>query len=221
MSGLPPQGWEVKIIIRPARYMMLLLPGKEKGGYLGATVQVIPHITGEIKEKIMQVAEGVDVAIIEIGGTVGDIESLPFLEAIRQCKIDVGKENAIYIHLTLVPFVSAAGQLKTKPTQHSVKELLQIGIQPDVLICRSDRFLPQDIKDKIALFCNISRDCVITAKDCSSIYEVPLNFHREGLDEKVVELLNIWTRAPQYGEVGGDCTNNQKTGEKSNHCNCG
>ncbi len=170
---------------------------ERKGGYLGATVQVIPHITGEIKEKIMQVAEGVDVAIIEIGGTVGDIESLPFLEAIRQCKIDVGKENAIYIHLTLVPFVSTAGQLKTKPTQHSVKELLQIGIQPDILICRSDRFLPQDIKDKIALFCNISRDCVITAKDCASIYEVPLNFHREGLDEKVVELLNIWTRAPR------------------------
>jgi len=170
---------------------------ERKGGYLGATVQVIPHITGEIKEKIMQVAEGVDVAIIEIGGTVGDIESLPFLEAIRQCKIDVGKENAIYIHLTLVPFVSTAGQLKTKPTQHSVKELLQIGIQPDILICRSDRFLPQDIKDKIALFCNISRDCVVTAKDCSSIYEVPLNFHREGLDEKVVELLNIWTRAPR------------------------
>jgi len=170
---------------------------ERKGGYLGATVQVIPHITNEIKDKIMQVAEGVDVAIIEIGGTVGDIESLPFLEAIRQCKIDVGKDNAIYIHLTLVPFVSTAGQLKTKPTQHSVKELLQIGIQPDVLICRSDRFLPQDIKDKIALFCNISRDCVITAKDCSTIYEVPLNFHREGLDEKVVELLNIWTRAPQ------------------------
>jgi len=170
---------------------------ERKGGYLGATVQVIPHITGEIKEKIMQVAEGVDVAIIEIGGTVGDIESLPFLEAIRQCKIDVGKENAIYIHLTLVPFVSTAGQLKTKPTQHSVKELLQIGIQPDILICRSDRFLPQEIKDKIALFCNISRDCVVTAKDCSSIYEVPLNFHREGLDEKVVELLNIWTRAPR------------------------
>lgn len=169
---------------------------ERRGGYLGATVQVIPHITGEIKEKIMQVAEGVDVAIIEIGGTVGDIESLPFLEAIRQCKIDVGKDNAIYLHLTLVPFVTAAGQLKTKPTQHSVKELLQIGIQPDILICRSDRFLPQDIKDKIALFCNISRDCVVTAKDCSSIYEVPLNFHREGLDEKVVELLNIWTRAP-------------------------
>ena len=109
----------------------------------------------------------------------------------------MGKENAIYIHLTLAPFVSTAGQLKTKPTQHSVKELLQIGIQPDILICRSDRFLPQDIKDKIALFCNISRDCVVTAKDCSSIYEVPLNFHREGLDEKVVELLNIWTRAPR------------------------
>lgn len=170
---------------------------ERKGGYLGATVQVIPHITGEIKDKINQVAEDVDVAVVEIGGTVGDIESLPFLEAIRQFKIDVGRENAIYIHLTLVPFVNTAGQLKTKPTQHSVKELLQIGIQPDVLICRSDRLLPQDIKDKIALFCNISNDCVITAKDCSSIYEVPLNFHQEGLDEKVVELLNIWTRAPR------------------------
>lgn len=170
---------------------------ERKGGYLGATVQVIPHITGEIKDKIKQVAEDVDVAIVEIGGTVGDIESLPFLEAIRQFKIDVGRGNAIYIHLTLVPFVNTAGQLKTKPTQHSVKELLQIGIQPDILICRSDRFLPQDIKDKIALFCNISNDCVVTAKDCSSIYEVPLNFHGEGLDEKVVELLNIWTRAPR------------------------
>jgi CTP synthase len=186
---------------------------ERKGGYLGATVQVIPHITGEIKEKIMQVAEGVDVAIIEIGGTVGDIESLPFLEAIRQCKNDVGKDNAIYIHLTLVPFVAAAGQLKTKPTQHSVKELLQIGIQPDILICRSDRLLPQDIKDKIALFCNISRDCVITAKDCSTIYEVPLNFHREGLDEKVVELLNIWTRAPHL-EMWDNIVNIIKKPEK-------
>jgi len=174
---------------------------KERGGgYLGATVQVIPHITDEIKDKIWKVAEAVDIAIVEIGGTVGDIESLPFLEAIRQFKHDGGKENVLYIHLTLVPFVSTAGQLKTKPTQHSVKELQEIGIQPDILLCRSDRFLPTDIKDKIALFCNLSRETVITAKDVDTIYEVPLLFHKEGLDEKVVELLNIWTRAPHLGE---------------------
>ncbi len=149
--------------------------GKErKGEYLGATVQVIPHITNEIKDKIWLVAQGVDIAIIEIGGTVGDIESLPFLEAIRQFKNDAGRENVLYVHLTYVPFLGAAGQLKTKPTQHSTKELLQIGIQPDILLCRSDRLLPHDIKDKIALFCNLSRDAVITAKDVESIYEVPL-----------------------------------------------
>jgi len=169
---------------------------ERKGEYLGATVQVIPHITNEIKDKIWLVAQGVDIAIIEIGGTVGDIESLPFLEAIRQFKNDAGRENVLYIHLTYVPFLGAAGQLKTKPTQHSVKELLEIGIQPDILLCRSDRFLPHDIKEKIALFCNLSRDAVITAKDVESIYEVPLCLHQEGLDEKVIELLNIWTRAP-------------------------
>ncbi len=169
---------------------------ERRGDYLGATVQVIPHITDEIKEKIRQVADGVDVAIIEIGGTVGDIESLPFLEAIRQFKTDAGKENVLYVHLTLVPFIPTAGQLKTKPTQHSVKELLQIGIQPDILLCRTDRMLPADIKDKIALFCNIEKDAVITAKDVDTIYEVPLVFHDEGLDEKIVETLNIWTRAP-------------------------
>lgn len=173
-----------------------VLDKERKGVYLGETVQVIPHVTDEIKEKIIQVAEDVDIAIIEIGGTVGDIESQPFLEAIRQFKNDVGKENALYLHVTLVPFISTAGQLKTKPTQHSVKELLEIGIQPDILLCRSDRFLPLDIKDKIALFCNISREAVITAKDVESIYEVPLLFHKEGLDEKVVELLNVWTRSP-------------------------
>ena len=169
---------------------------ERRGDYLGATVQVIPHITDEIKDKIRQVADGVDVAIIEIGGTVGDIESLPFLEAIRQFKTDAGKENVLYVHLTLVPFIPTAGQLKTKPTQHSVKELLQIGIQPDILLCRTDRMLPADIKDKIALFCNIGKDSVITAKDVDTIYEVPLVFHDEGLDEKIVETLNIWTRAP-------------------------
>ncbi len=171
--------------------------GKErKGEYLGATVQVIPHITNEIKDKIWLVSQGIDIAIIEIGGTVGDIESLPFLEAIRQFKNDAGRENVLYVHLTYVPFLGAAGQLKTKPTQHSTKELLQIGIQPDILLCRSDRMLPHDIKDKIALFCNLSRDAVITAKDVESIYEVPLLLHQEGLDEKIIELLNIWTRAP-------------------------
>jgi len=169
---------------------------ERRGDYLGATVQVIPHITDEIKDKIRQVGGDADVAIIEIGGTVGDIESLPFLEAIRQLKGDLGKENVLYIHLTLVPYIPTAGQLKTKPTQHSVKELLQIGIQPDILLCRTDRMLPADIKDKIALFCNIGKDAVITAKDVDTIYEVPLVFHEEGLDEKIVESLNIWTRAP-------------------------
>ena len=170
---------------------------ERRGDYLGATVQVIPHITDAIKDRIRQVADSADVAIIEIGGTVGDIESLPFLEAIRQFKNDAGKENVLYIHLTLVPYIPTAGQLKTKPTQHSVKELLQIGIQPDILLCRTDRMLTTDIKDKIALFCNIGKDCVITAKDVESIYEVPLVFHQEGLDEKIVETLNIWTREPR------------------------
>jgi len=170
------------------------------GGYLGATVQVIPHITDAIKETIWKVADGFDIAIIEIGGTVGDIESLPFLEAIRQFKNDAGRQNVLYLHLTYVPYLGTAGQLKTKPTQHSVKELLQIGIQPDMLLCRSDRFLPDDIKDKIALFCNLTRETVISAKNASTIYEVPLFFHQEGLDEKIVEQLNIWTRSPNLSQ---------------------
>jgi CTP synthase len=170
---------------------------ERKGEYLGGTVQVIPHITDEIKKNILGVAGGNDIVIVEIGGTVGDIESLPFLEAIRQMRGDLGKENVLYVHVTLVPFVSTAGQLKTKPTQHSVKELREIGIQPDILLCRTDRFLTPEIKGKIALFCNIERDAVITAKDVESIYEVPLLFHQEGLDEKIVEKLNIWTGAPR------------------------
>jgi len=170
---------------------------ERKGAYLGGTVQVIPHITDEIKNSIRLVAGGVDVVIVEIGGTIGDIESLPFLEAIRQFKVDAGKENVIYIHLTLVPYIATAGEVKTKPTQHSVKELRSIGIQPDILLCRTDRFLSKSIKDKIALFCNVSTDAVITAKDVDCIYEVPLFFHQEGLDDKIVELLNIWTRAPK------------------------
>ncbi|MGD8971528.1 MAG: CTP synthase [Desulfobacterales bacterium] len=170
---------------------------ERQGDYLGGTVQVIPHITDEIKNSIKLVADGVDVVIVEIGGTIGDIESLPFLEAIRQFRTDVGKENVLYIHLTLVPYIGTAGELKTKPTQHSVKELRGIGIQPDILLCRTDRYLSDDIKGKIALFCNVSKDAVITAKDVNCIYEVPLVFHHEGLDAKIVELLNIWTREPR------------------------
>jgi CTP synthase len=170
---------------------------ERRGDYLGGTVQVIPHITDEIKRCITLVADGVDVVIVEIGGTVGDIESLPFLEAIRQFRTDVGKENVLYIHLTLVPYISTSGEVKTKPTQHSVKELRSIGIQPDVLLCRTDRFLSKELKSKIALFCNVGEDAVITAKDVGCIYEVPLVFHQEGLDGKIIELLNIWTRAPK------------------------
>ena len=170
---------------------------ERKGDYLGATVQVIPHITDEIKNSIKLAANDVDVVIVEIGGTIGDIESLPFLEAIRQFRTDVGKENVLYIHLTLVPYISTAGEVKTKPTQHSVKELRSIGIQPNILLCRTDRFLSKDIKAKIALFCNVGVEEVITAKDVDHIYEVPLIFHQEGLDDKIIELLNIWTRNPQ------------------------
>ncbi len=170
---------------------------ERQGEYLGGTVQVIPHITDEIKDSIRKAASDVDVVIVEIGGTIGDIESLPFLEAIRQFKSDAGKDNVIYIHLTLVPYIGTAGEVKTKPTQHSVKELRSIGIQPDILLCRTDRMLSPDIKGKIAMFCNVGADAVITAKDVGCIYEVPLCFHEEGLDNKIVELLNIWTRAPR------------------------
>lgn len=173
---------------------------ERRGDFLGGTVQVIPHITDEIKNSIKLVADGVDVVIVEIGGTIGDIESLPFLEAIRQFKADVGKENVLYIHLTLVPYIATAGEVKTKPTQHSVKELRSIGIQPDILLCRTDRYLANEIKSKIALFCNVGVDEVITAKDVDCIYEVPLIFHKEGLDQKIVELLNIWTRSPKLEE---------------------
>jgi CTP synthase len=169
---------------------------ERRGDFLGGTVQVIPHITDEIKRSIKLVANDVDIVIVEIGGTIGDIESLPFLEAIRQFKADVGKENSLYIHLTLVPYIATAGEVKTKPTQHSVKELRGIGIQPDILLCRTDRYLDKKIKAKIALFCNVGEEEVITAKDVDCIYEVPLIFHKEGLDQKIVDLLNIWTRSP-------------------------
>ncbi len=173
---------------------------ERRGDYLGGTVQVIPHITDEIKHCIRDLADGVDVVIVEIGGTVGDIESLPFLEAIRQFRADVGKDNVLYIHLTLVPYIRTSGEVKTKPTQHSVKELRSIGIQPDILLCRTERLLSKEIKAKIALFCNVGVDAVITAKDVECIYEVPLVFHAEGLDHKIVELLNIWTRAPRLDD---------------------
>ncbi|MCK6526258.1 CTP synthase [Myxococcota bacterium] len=167
---------------------------ERRGEYLGRTVQVIPHITNEIKSRILSVARQSDVVICEVGGTVGDIESLPFLEAIRQLRYDLGVNNCLYVHVTLVPYIGTAGELKTKPTQHSVKELREIGIQPDILLCRSDRLLPQDIKAKIGLFCNLPADCVISAADVSCIYEVPLVFHREGLDEKILEKLGMWAR---------------------------
>ena len=169
---------------------------ERRGDYLGGTVQVIPHITDEIKRRILAAAEGYDIAIGEIGGTVGDIEGLPFLEAVRQFAWDWGRENVLYIHLTLVPFITGGGELKTKPTQHSVKELTGLGIQPDILLCRTDRFLDPKIKSKIARFCNVAENSVITAKDVEWIYEVPLVFHEEGLDERIVEKLNIWTGAP-------------------------
>jgi CTP synthase len=164
---------------------------ERRGDYLGRTVQVIPHITNEIKDAIRSAARDVDVLIVEIGGTVGDIESMPFLEAIRQFRLDVGRENAIYIHLTLVPFIGTAGELKTKPTQHSVRDLRSIGIQPDILLCRTDRFLDADIKRKIALFCDVNEEAVITAKDVSTIYEVPLVLSAEGLDRIVLKLLGL------------------------------
>jgi CTP synthase len=169
---------------------------ERRGEYLGGTVQVIPHITDEIKSCIRGSTDHVDVVLVEIGGTVGDIESLPFLEAIRQLRNDLGRENTVFIHVTLVPYLPTSGEVKTKPTQHSVKELRGIGIQPDILLCRTEKMLSAEIKGKIAHFCNVDTDGVITAKDVDCIYEVPLLYHREGLDEKIVRLLNIWTRAP-------------------------
>jgi CTP synthase len=168
-----------------------IIQKERRGDYLGKTVQVIPHVTNEIKAAVHRVAEHVDITIVEIGGTVGDIESLPFLEAIRQMRQEVGRENSLFIHLTLVPFISTAGELKTKPTQHSVKDLLEIGIQADILLCRTDRFLSPDMKAKIALFCNLSEHAVITAKDVASVYEVPLVLAAEGLDDEIVRLLHL------------------------------
>ena len=164
---------------------------ERRGDYLGGTVQVIPHITNDIKDSIRAVSQNVDIVLVEIGGTVGDIESQPFLEAIRQFRRDVGRENTLYIHLTLVPFIGTAGELKTKPTQHSVRDLRSLGIQPDLLLCRTDRFLPKEIRQKIALFCDVDEEAVITAKDVSSIYEVPLVLAAEGLDRIVIKHLHL------------------------------
>ncbi|OFW15028.1 MAG: CTP synthase [Acidobacteria bacterium RIFCSPLOWO2_12_FULL_66_10] len=164
---------------------------ERRGDYLGRTVQVIPHITNEIKDAIRAVSKDADVVLVEIGGTVGDIESLPFLEAIRQFRQDVGRDNTLYVHLTLVPFIGAAGELKTKPTQHSVRDLRSIGIQPDILLCRTDRFLDADIKKKIALFCDVDEEAVITAKDVQTIYEVPVVLADEGLDRIVLKRLHL------------------------------
>ena len=173
-----------------------IITKERRGDYLGKTVQVIPHVTNEIKAAIGRVSQETDVAIVEIGGTVGDIESLPFLEAIRQMRQEMGRENTLFIHLTLVPFIGAAGELKTKPTQHSVKDLREIGIQPDILICRTDRILPLELKSKIALFCSVAEEAVITARDVESIYEVPLLLAQERLDEQIVRLLHLPASEP-------------------------
>src|ERR1700720_2257620 len=174
-----------------------IITKERRGDYLGKTVQVIPHVTNEIKNAMRKVATDTDVTIVEIGGTVGDIESLPFLEAIRQMRQECGRENTVFVHVTLVPWIGAAQELKTKPTQHSVKELLSIGIQPDILLCRTDRFLSHEIKSKIALFCNLEDRAVIAAKDVVSIYEVPLTFAQEGVDKLALKYLHIEAKEPE------------------------
>jgi CTP synthase len=182
--------------VTTGRVYQNVISKERRGEYLGSTVQVVPHITDEIKHAIRRSAPGHDVVIIEIGGTVGDIESLPFLEAIRQFRQEVGRENALFVHLTLVPFIAAAGELKTKPTQHSVRELMEIGIQPDVLVCRSDQPLSAEIKRKIALFCNVDFGCVIESPDVRSIYEIPIRFHEQGFDRTVCQRLHLDTPEP-------------------------
>ncbi len=174
-----------------------VIANERRGDYLGKTVQVIPHITDEIKRRIQLASADCDVCLVEIGGTVGDIESLPFIEAIRQLRADVGPENVLYVHITLVPYIAAAKEFKTKPTQHSVKELTGFGIIPNIIVMRSEKRLEDQVKEKISLFCNVPKDCVINAVDVSNIYEVPLVLHKEGLDDKVTQLLNIWSGAPK------------------------
>jgi CTP synthase len=180
-----------------------VLNKERRGDYQGGTVQVIPHVTNEIKECIKKVAKGVDVVITEIGGTVGDIESLPFLEAIRQLRHDAGRGNVLYIHVTLVPYLSRAGELKTKPTQHSVKELRSIGIQPDIIVCRTEKPLNRDIKEKIALFCNVEPEAVVQNPDVSTIYDVPLLLEKEGLDDLVADMLALESPPPDMTEWEG------------------
>lgn len=182
--------------VTTGRIYLNVITKERRGEYLGSTVQVIPHISDEIKSHIKRLAPGNDVVIVEIGGTVGDIESQPFLEAIRQFRQEVGKQNAMFIHLTLVPYIAAAGEVKTKPTQHSVRELMEIGIQPDVLICRTERPLSEDVKRKIALFCNVEFGNVIESPDVPSIYQIPLEFEAQGLDERVMQRLNLVGREP-------------------------
>jgi len=182
--------------VTTGRIYLNVITKERRGEFLGATVQVIPHITDEIKGAIRRLSPETDVVIVEVGGTVGDIESLPFLEAIRQFRHDVGRENALFVHLTLLPFIAAAGELKTKPTQHSVRELMQIGIQPDILIVRTDRPISDDIKRKIALFCNVEFGAVIESPDVRTIYEIPLRFHEQGFDEKVLQKLGLERPAP-------------------------
>jgi CTP synthase len=179
-----------------------IIARERRGDYLGRTVQVIPHVTDEIKSRIMKVGEtrGMDVCISEIGGTVGDIESLPFLESIRQIRLDLGRNNTVFVHLTLVPYIGAARELKTKPTQHSVRELREIGIQPDILLCRTEKAIPEDARQKIALFCNVRPDAVIEAQDVASVYEVPLMFHEGGLDGQLVAMLRLTCPEPDLAE---------------------
>jgi CTP synthase len=180
--------------VTTGRIYLNVITKERRGEYLGSTVQVIPHVTDEIKAAMKRLAPESDVVIVEIGGTVGDIESLPFLEAIRQFRHEIGRENAIFIHLTLVPFIAAAGEVKTKPTQHSVRELMEIGIQPDILICRSERALSEEVKRKIALFCNVEFGAVVESRDVPTIYQIPLDFHEQGLDERVMHRLGLLGR---------------------------
>ena len=182
--------------VTTGRIYLSVITKERRGEYLGSTVQVIPHITDEIKGAIRRLAPEHDVVITEIGGTVGDIESLPFLEAIRQFRQEVGRENTLFIHLTLVPFIAATAELKTKPTQHSVRELMQIGIQPDILVCRTERPLSEDLKRKIAQFCNVDFGCVVESPDVKSIYEIPLKLHEQGLDKEVCHRLHLETKEP-------------------------
>ena len=182
--------------VTTGRIYLNVITKERRGEYLGSTVQVIPHITDEIKSAIRRMSPDNDVVIVEIGGTVGDIESLPFLEAIRQFRHEIGRQNALFIHLTLVPFIAAAGEVKTKPTQHSVRELMEIGIQPDILICRTERPLSEDVKRKIALFCNVEFGAVIESRDVPTIYQIPITFAEQGLDERVMQRLELEGKTP-------------------------